>query len=306
MDNKNEGFLRRQKHLQTSLIRKKNNKDDSIAETIIEEEEKIILIPINKDEINNDCLITVGMPLYNMGQIATIALESLCNQKTNYNWELIVCEEQNEDRLGKDTLYSYKEKLEEANCVRIIYIPLSEWVPLGEKWKIIASNASNTIGFILQAGDCYAHSERIESTTNAFLSGYTYYDESKGFFYSFRLKKTILFDPDIKKYNHPCKLNMAWKTNLIKKLNTNNQKMNVDGFLYRELSKIEPIIKYSNNKLHMDGVDLDGYNIISSRNKFFVAENNLFKFTDVDMTERLPILKNYFDLNLTVPMKEKL
>ena len=43
---------------------------------------------------------TVAMPLYNMGKIAELALEGLCNQVTDYKWELIVCEEQNDQMLG--------------------------------------------------------------------------------------------------------------------------------------------------------------------------------------------------------------
>jgi hypothetical protein len=253
---------------------------------------------------HNKISITVAMPLYNMGQIATLALEGLCNQKTKCNWELLVCEEDNDKALGIDKLMSYEEKLKAANCVNIKYIPLSEWVPLGMKWKILAQNASNTLGFLLQAGDCYAHSKRIENSYRAFLQKFSYYDEQKGFFYSFRLDKTILFNPKDLYTKHPCRLNMAWKTQLIKKLPDNDKKINIDGYLYYTLSRLEPLRKYRDTDLHTDGVDVDGYNIISARNSFFTEPNDIFEFTDVNMKEYIPILNEYSNLELTVPFKE--
>lgn len=302
----NEGFLRRQKHIQTNLKRKKEIKVKNIEEVTKKVEEIIPIVPLNKEEINSDCLITVAMPLYNMGQIATLALEGLCNQKTQYPWELIVCEEQNESSLGIEKLFSYEDRLRDANCVRIKYLPLMKWKPLGDKWRLIAEESSDTIGFILQAGDDYSHSKRIELTCETMLSGYTFYNEHTSYWYSFRLNKTILFNPDDSKYTHPCKLNMAWKTSLIKQLPKNEQKMNVDHFLYTQMSKIEKVKKYTNYELYDDGVFVDGYNIISSRNKFFIQENHLYKFTDVDIKNRIPILNDYLNLVLTVPMKEKL
>jgi len=255
-------------------------------------------------ETTQKCSITVAMPLYNMGQIATLALEGLCNQKTKCYWELLVCEEDNEKALGLEKLMSYKERLEKANCIKITYLPLSSWIPLSKKWKILADNASDTLGFILQAGDCYPHSKRIEKTYTAFLAKYSYYDEEKGFFYSFRLNKTILFNPDKRYYRHPCKLNMAWKTSLIKKLPDSDKKVNIDGFIYYALANLEKIRKYTDTDLHLDGVDVDGYNIISARNKFFTEPSNIFVSTDINIKEHLPILNNYNNLELTIPFKE--
>lgn len=43
-------------------------------------------------------MITVGLPVYNSNQIAWLAMEGLCNQKKNYTWELIICEEQHKNQ----------------------------------------------------------------------------------------------------------------------------------------------------------------------------------------------------------------
>jgi hypothetical protein len=256
---------------------------------------------------NVNIVATVGMPLYNMGVIAELALEGLANQKTQYKWELIVCEENTEEKLGNEVLQSYKERLEEAGCISIKYIELPEWVPLGQKWKIIADAADDTLCFILQAGDCYAHSKRIESTCSAFLSSkIDYYDEERGYFYSFRLNKTILFNRK-RKNEHPCRLNMAWLTSLIKMLPESKQKMNVDNYLFNTLQAKQRrvlkrnIVKYRNNELYADGVDTDGYNKISSRDRYFKIkhDDDFFQHTDFDALAEIPILQKFQNKKLT-------
>lgn len=250
--------------------------------------------------------ITVGMPLYNMGQIATIALEGLCNQNTSLNWELIICEEQTDNMLSKDVLDSYKERLENAGCKRIMYIPLDEWIPLGKKWTLLAKEASDSKAFILQAGDCLPHSKRIQETFNAISENYDYYDENRGYWYSFRLDKSIQWYPNPKKYKHPCALNMAWRTNLFKQLPDNDFKKNIDGYIYRTLSKmVDNIKKYRNEKIYTDGVDTDGYNCISQRDEFFSnIPNDIFKESDIDICEYNPILNEYKGRQLNKRIKD--
>jgi len=241
---------------------------------------------------------TVAMPLYNMGGISKLSLEGLCNQKTSYKWELIVCEEQNDNCLGYDKLMEYEDRLKQSNCVNIKYIKLDKWIPLGQKWKIIANNSSVTECYILQAGDCYPHSQRIEKTCKSFEEGFNYYDEQKGYFYSYKFNKTILFDPS-SSYTHNCRLNMAWSTKLMKKLPDNNKKRIVDSYLYTTLSKIDKIKKYRTYDLHEDGVDVDGYNMISHRDDFFLKKNHIFQNIDIDLLEKLPVLKNFIGLEIT-------
>ena len=255
---------------------------------------------------NVNIVATVAMPLYNMGVIAELALEGLANQRTQYKWELIVCEENTEEKLGNEVLQSYKERLEKAGCISIKYIELPEWVPLGQKWKIIADAADDTLCFILQAGDDYSHSKRIESTCSAFLSSkIDYYDEEHGYFYSFRLNKTILYNFT---HNwHSCRLNMAWLTSLIKMLPESNQKINGDSYLFntlqtkkrRELKR--NIVKYRNTELHTDGVYTDGYNKISSRDYHFKMKHNdgIFQLTDFDALAEIPILQKFQNKKLT-------
>lgn len=241
---------------------------------------------------------TVAMPLYNMKQIATLALEGLCSQQTKYKWELIVCEEQTKQALGHDALIKYKERLGNAGCTNIKYISLSDWIPLGQKWKVIAEQADDTKCFLLQAGDCHAHNQRIENTCAAFEGDINYYDEAIGYFHSFRLNKTALFSPD-DDYPHPCRLNMAWLTSLFKTLSDNDQRMGVDWYLYQRMKSKQTIKKFRNRELHETGVDVDGYNVISARDALFLKENKLIKPVEVDIFKNIPILEKYKGLALT-------
>lgn len=289
---------------QNSKIQKKQTAPTQKKTVLLRNEPLIQREPFAiKDIDKTKVRATVAMPLFNMGQIATLALEGLCNQKTDYLWELVVCEEVNDKCLGRDVLYSYEERLRQANCVEIKYKGLSQWIPLSKKWHIIASMSADTDCFILQAGDCYAHSKRIECTVNALATGkYNYYDEQKGYFYSFKHNKTILFSPNPTTIQHPCRLNMAWKTSLFKKLPAADVRRGVDGFIYSALSGFEKIQTYRNVGPYEDGVDVDGYNMISSRDAsfLFLKKKNPYIRTHIDMVKALPILNNYKNLKLTV------
>lgn len=243
--------------------------------------------------------ITVALPLYNMGKIVELALHGLANQETIYPWELIICEENLGDYYGLKKFMSWEKDLKSNGCVKIHYIKLKEWVPLGQKWKILAHAASDTTCFILQAGDCLPHSKRLQETCDAFEKiNCNYYDEQQGYFYSYALNKTIIFNPT-ELYKHPCRLNMAWSTQLIKTLPDNTMKKNVDGFLWSELSKKEKIVKFRNNSFHNDGVDTDGYNNISRRSRFFMEKSQIFQSTNIDLINAIPILNKFKGLELT-------
>jgi hypothetical protein len=92
---------------------------------------------------------------------------------------------------------------------------------------------------------------------------------------------------------------MAWSTQLIKTLPDNTRKRLVDSFLFSELSKKEKIVKFRNTRFHDDGVDADGYNNISSRSKFFMEESQIFQLTNIDLTNKIPILNKFKGLELT-------
>ena len=110
-------------------------------------------------------MLTVALPLYRMNQIAWVAFEGLIRQEKSPKWELIVCEEKHEYQCGKQLIKQYKDRLKKVNCIKTTYIELDEHVNLAKKWQIIGQKAkAESIGFVMQSGDCYPHKYRLHQT----------------------------------------------------------------------------------------------------------------------------------------------
>ena len=85
-----------------------------------------------------------------------------------------------------------------------------------------------------------------------------------------------------------------------------NVPMNVDGYIYRTLSPDNKVKKFRNENLYQDGVDTDGYNCISNRDKAFKnLPNDVFKETDVNICDYIPILNKYKGKTLNKRIKDK-
>jgi glycosyltransferase involved in cell wall biosynthesis len=229
---------------------------------------------------------TVAVPLYNMGNIAGLCFAGLMAQHTRYRWELIVCEEQNDDMFGEERLRQYKF----PNCCDVIYIPLKERESLSIKWRIIALRARGKC-FLLQAGDDYSHPKRIENTVDVFMRGYTYYDEQRAYFYSFVHKKTIIFDPHPMN-PHPCRVNIAWQTKIIKHLPIAHKSGCVDHWIYDSLKTKGVIRKFRDKKIHL-GVFTFGHNKISRTGKYFEHPHQPFRKSSIDIRKYIKELMLY-------------
>lgn len=224
-------------------------------------------------------MITVGLPMYRSGGIAWLALESLCNQETTYDWELIVIEE-TDNALGLEALTEYKERLYLAGCKNIIYIPLNDWMPLSNKWVEIGKLAKYD-NFMLQAADCYSQPHRIEETVKL-LNLYEWVQSRKGLFYDINKEKTILFDSI--KYSHPCSLNMALKTKYIKGMQLEGVRIAVDSWLMKQCLKQNKKLKvgYNDSDNWIKGLDTNGYNQLSKRGDYFDEPRNPFYKTELN------------------------
>jgi len=229
--------------------------------------------------------LSVALPLYNSGKIAWLALESLCNQKEiDFEWELIVCEEQHKNMLGGlELMKQYGDRIK-----NIKYFPLNQWISLGEKWKYIANNCDkNSKCFILQAADCYSQPYRLKSTYDAIVKNdFDWYKSNQGIFFNIKTKKCILYQ-DLDNMQKGG-LNMAMKTkDVINKVPNEFRRAVVDGWLYNNIKPQKVFIDKSLNWLY--GVDTHGYNQISiKREKFFNNPN--FPFIETKLTlKSLPI-----------------
>lgn len=186
-----------------------------------------------------DPFLTIGLPLWRARPIVWLALESLARQRDAPPWELIVVEEARAeaDPAGLhaptyDLLASWENSLHAAGCVRVCYVPLPRWVPLSLKWLRAAREASaGSMGFILQAADCYSPPRRLRETFALLREGATWVRSPRGYFYDILTGDMGLYDQGLT--DHPGGLNMAVRLDLVQRARPFEQARGVDGALFR-------------------------------------------------------------------------
>lgn len=230
-------------------------------------------------------MITVGLPAYRAKEIAWLALEGLCRQKTREKWELIVVEEVG--GMGEETLQRYYKDLQSAGCVSVAYTALKKWVPLAQKWCLIISEAQGDI-FVMQAADDYPHPDRLQMSADL-IDGM--YCETKGYFFDIPDQKGALYDKDLRFGYHPTGLNMAYKTALLKDIQPEFVRSGVDSWLYYQVydrfGEVRAYVERSDTCLR--GVFTQGQNNISmSRLDCFYKPNAVFKSVDLNLYDILP------------------
>ena len=234
--------------------------------------------------------LTVALPVFNSQKIGWLAMEGLCNQiNIDFDWELIIAEEQLDNILGKQFFLSYEERLKKVGCVKINYLELgNEWVSLSRKWKIIAENSSKTsIAYILHAIDCYSRPDRLSDTYRYIVEeDYDWMQDKLGVFYNIGYDRCIMYDDRV--LNQSAGLNMATKVQLMKQLPTEDLKSKIDGWIRRSIE-----IKTTKNLTKLgNGVDTDGLNNISkNRQKYFkknLDKDCVFQPTNKTIDELLP------------------
>ena len=209
--------------------------------------------------------ITVALPLWRAKDIAWLALESLCRQFTQTPWELIIAEEttQQHNPLGKGGLAPYRERLKKAGCVEVTYIPITEWIPLADKWRIIAKMAHpNSRTFILQAADCYSEPARLQRSHDA-LKDHHWTHTTKGVFLDLKHNAKALY---IHPPGYPTALNMAVRTQLLRELPTNGPRKGVDAWMFHNatIANGQPLrVEVDPTKGWTNSLDTHSFNNIS-------------------------------------------
>ena len=259
-------------------------------------------------EKENNIDVTVALPTWENKNIIWLQLESLCRQETQYKWELIVCEEQTPNMAGQEMILSYGERLKNAGCHQIVYIPLNDHIPLSKKWWIIAQH-SNGSTFLLCASDNYSPKNRIEFTHNKIKDGFDWVDVGSGLFLHLQSFKCSTFT------NSPNEtgLFMGTKTSYIKKLRGPWPKKGIDAWIRGQM-RIFP--RYRHNKPLL-GLHTDGANKISiTRKNHYIAKNSVSKYfnsplqkiesiiEDKDIINRLK--NDFYDENFKFPVAKKL
>lgn len=230
---------------------------------------------------DSNIVVTVALPVYNSDKICWLSLESLCEQKNiDFDWELIIYEEIHNKSVFPNIINDYYERLKKIRCCRILFITNSIKVGLVEKWITIGENTSDTSRvFLLQAADCYSPNNRLKISYDKILNeDFDWYDQTKGYFYSFISEKIYLYD-----IMSLTNLNMSLKTKYIKTLINSDLKKGIDGYIYNhclnEINKENRTIRrYYDKVLYSDSLDTQGYNNISiNRENAFKVNKNIFK-----------------------------
>jgi len=211
--------------------------------------------------------LSVALPLYESKDSAWIALESLCYQRNGGgpSWELLVAEEITNNMVGAENILSYKDRLRLVGCERISYTPLTEWIPLPKKWKLLANKTSSTSEvFCLQASDCYSQPWRIFESYKLIKKGNDWVQKGKGIFYDLFTGIVVLFIRGKKTYRPA--LDMCFRTQYARQLESSSLKSNIDGWLFRQCAKSKKgklRIGWTLSNSWMYGIDTNGLNRIS-------------------------------------------
>jgi len=159
---------------------------------------------------------------------------------------------------------------------------------LVEKWIEIGKNVSEfSKCFLLQAADCHSPKSRLKISYEKIVNeDYDWYDQTKGYFYSFISDRVILYD-----YKGFTNLNMSLKTEYIKSLPFSPLKKGIDGYIYNHSiisckQASRNFRRYFDDELYNDSVDTHGHNNIShSRESYFDTKPNIFTKTNLSVND---------------------
>lgn len=239
-------------------------------------------------------ILTIAIPSFNSKDIAWLAMESLCRQKDiDFDWEIIIMEEQNDTAFLSENFLKYKKRLSKIRCQNIQYIPLENRITLSEKWRRLGALAhKGSIGFLLQACDCYSYPTRLKMSFYAFMAGFDWVQCHQGYFYEIQTGKIIKYNGNSIQWakNH---LNMGFKTFYARQIPFAEIAAGIDGWLFNTFQKIK-VAELSVYNDTLDnwklGIDTHGHNNISkNRVKFFADTKPPFEPTDITIEEILPI-----------------
>jgi len=218
----------------------------------------------NLQKTPNNITLSVILPLFRGKNIAWVALESLVRQEDiNFNWELIVIEEDFESPFGLDEIIKYKDQLKNIGCVTIKYISLKKWIPLSAKWYFLiqeSSESSKVIAFC--AADMYQSKKRLSKQYDVLMStNKNWYKIAENLIYDLGLDSHAIF-PISEDRNDSCSVSAS--KDLVKNLPLICLKKHVDSWLYNTLLDSGLDYYYDNeSELKYDTINVNGINNLS-------------------------------------------
>lgn len=237
--------------------------------------------------------MSVCIPMFRCKYIAWLLFESMIRQKNiNFEWELILEEEQNDEAFGLNEILKYKNNLKKAGCVDIKYYPLEEWIPLGLKTlHLIKYCNQNSKIITYAASDFYLPNTSFSNQYNALIDEkYDCYRSSKTIFYNIENEKISLYDTSKNEYRGDTSergilLKIAREITGLKKLGRS-----IDKHLYLELLRI------TNNNLRVYENETDSW-------KYGFSTHGLNNLSGPNRAKRITenlIEKNYYPVNYNI------
>lgn len=219
-----------------------------------------------KDIILNDenPKLSFILPYFRAGFIGWVPFESLIRQENiDFNWEIIIIEENFENPFGLEKILKYKEDLKKVKCCKIRYISLKDWLPLSAKWYFLVNECSESSKIVaMNSSDIYCSKLRLSKQYNNLInSEYNWYKIGGNIVYDINLDKHVkLFSIKKDRTDTCC---AAAKKELLEELPLISIKRGVDGWRYNSLK--DKIKFYYDNTMELqnDTININGLNNIS-------------------------------------------
>lgn len=242
--------------------------------------------------------LSVCAPMFRSKYIAWLALESMCRQEgIDFEWELIVAEEIFDESFGKKKIMSYKKRLENVGCVRIKYVGLEKWIPLSNKYVLMAGECSDSSNiFAGCAADIFPPPRRLKTQYDIFTNNpdADFCAIPKTIFYDIASEKTFVYDVALRPRKDDGS-NRSFRMEIMKNLPIGNKPKGVDkwtwGFANTYVKSKNKKFKYcpdtSDNWKY--GLNVHGLNNIShNRRRSFDNLGKGISKCPIDINETIP------------------
>jgi hypothetical protein len=141
-------------------------------------------------------MLTIGIPLRDMGDIAWLQLESLLWQNLHTDWEVLIIEDQTDNMLGGARVAEWRDRARARGCVNVYYRAEEHKFPLTRKWAEMGRLAHpESTMFLICGGDDYSPETRFFDTLTLVEDyGADAVQYTKGLMYSIPEKRFYGFD----------------------------------------------------------------------------------------------------------------
>ncbi len=240
--------------------------------------------------------LSVALPMFRAKYIGWLPLEGLIRQEdVDFEWELVVAEELNDETFGEKNIRAYEDRLKAVGCVKIVYKGLDKWIPLSNKWVLLANMCDeNSRILVLHAADNYSAPLRLARHCEVFTdSNVCLHIPSKAIYYNISTEKIILHDTNMTKRKDDCAAR-AMLTDVVRRMSKSGRRNGVDGWLRGAAKSVCKSNKITfgiffdkENNDWQYGLNTYGLNNIIRREEF-IKLRPPFKKCSIDINKTIP------------------